>query len=70
MRGIVRKWMDARGYGFIQGQGRDYFVHHTGILAPGHRSLEERQVVEFEVVDGPKGPIAVDVVAVDEETQA
>ncbi len=57
------KWFDnAKGYGFIEREaGDDVFVHFSAIQANGFRSLEEGQTVEFEIVDGPKGPQAGNV---------
>ncbi|MEV4438931.1 cold-shock protein [Streptomyces sp. NPDC049577] len=54
------KWFDAeKGFGFIeQDNGPEVFVHFSAIQAQGYRSLEENQRVEFEVVQGPKGPQA------------
>ena len=51
------KWFDAKkGYGFISREGGDdIFVHYTAIAGEGYRSLNENQLVEFEVVDGKKG---------------
>ena len=51
------KWFNAsKGYGFIEmDEGRDVFVHYTAIQVPGFRTLDEGQVVNFEVVDSPKG---------------
>ena len=61
-RGKV-KWFNAnKGYGFIaQEDGSDVFVHFSAIAGDGFRSLEEGQEVEFEVVDGAKGPQAANV---------
>ena len=58
--GTVKWFNDAKGYGFIQraNGGGDVFVHHTAILGEGFRSLQQGQRVNFEVVDGPKGPQA------------
>jgi CspA family cold shock protein len=58
------KWFDAsKGYGFISREGADdVFVHHSAILMPGFRNLEEGQRVEFSVEQGLKGPQAVNVV--------
>lgn len=55
-QGIV-KWFNAgKGFGFIQRQsGEDVFVHFSAILSDGYRSLNEGQLVEFEVTKGPKG---------------
>ena len=58
------KWFNAeKGFGFIaqEGGGPDVFVHYSAINATGFRSLEEGQPVEFEIVDGPKGPQAGNV---------
>ncbi|RME08501.1 MAG: cold-shock protein [Anaerolineae bacterium] len=57
------KWFNAsKGYGFIErDQGSDVFVHYSAILGTGYRTLEEGQRVEFEVVQGDKGPQAQNV---------
>jgi len=62
-QGVVKWFNDAKGYGFISvdGEGKDVFVHHTGIKADGHRSLQEGQRVEFDIVQGQKGPAAENV---------
>ena len=55
-QGTVKWFNDAKGFGFISRQnGEDIFVHHTAIQAQGFRTLEEGQMVEFNVVRGPKG---------------
>ena len=62
--GIVKWFNDAKGYGFIeQDAGGDIFVHFSAIVGDGYRNLQEGQRVEFDVVEGPKGPQAQDVVA-------
>lgn len=63
MKGTV-KWFDsAKGYGFIQTEeGNDVFVHYTGIAKQGYRVLNEGQEVTFDVTAGKNGPQAVDVV--------
>jgi CspA family cold shock protein len=62
MRGTVKWFSDEKGFGFIsQEGGEDLFVHHTGILGTGFKSLSENQVVEFEVNQGPKGLQATNV---------
>jgi len=63
MKGKV-KWFNAeKGYGFITGDdGNDVFVHYTAIQGDGFKTLEENQDVEFEVVEGEKGPQATEVV--------
>jgi CspA family cold shock protein len=58
------KWFnDQKGFGFItpEGEGKDCFVHHTAIQADGFRSLNEGDQVEFDVVEGQKGPAAENV---------
>ena len=60
--GTVKWFNDAKGYGFITREtGPDVFVHHSAILGEGFRSLAEDQEVEFEVVQGQKGPQAQNV---------
>ena len=60
------KWFNAnKGYGFIaQENGQDVFVHYTAIVGDGYRKLEEFQVVEFEIMQSPKGPQAREVTPV------
>ena len=58
------KWFSAeKGYGFIEREdGSDVFVHYSAIQDEGFKSLTEGQNVEFEVVDGNRGPQAANVV--------
>lgn len=61
--GKVKWFNDSKGYGFISREnGPDVFVHHSAIVGQGFRSLSEDQEVEFEVVQGPKGAQAQNVV--------
>jgi len=61
--GTVKWFNDSKGFGFIQQDGgADVFVHHSAIQAQGFKSLQEGARVRFEVVDGPKGPSAANVV--------
>lgn len=64
-RGRV-KWFNAsKGYGFISREdGSDVFVHFSAIQGDGFKSLDEGQEVEFEIIDGKKGPQASNVVKV------
>jgi CspA family cold shock protein len=60
--GTVKWFSNAKGYGFIAREGTDdVFVHHTGILGTGYKSLNEGDQVEFRVEQGEKGLQAVDV---------
>ena len=62
VKGKVKWFNDAKGYGFIERpDGDDVFVHYTAIAGTGFRSLTEGQEVEFEIVDGPKGKQAANV---------
>src|SRR5262245_9586840 len=61
--GKVKWFNNAKGYGFSEREGgSDVFVHYSAISGAGFRSLEEGQAVEFEIVDGPKGPQAGNVI--------
>lgn len=61
--GLVKWFNDSKGYGFIQADGneRDIFVHYTAIQGDGFKTLTEGQKVEFDLIDGPKGPQAANV---------
>lgn len=60
--GVVKWFNDKKGYGFIQGDdGVDVFVHFTAIRRSGFRTLREGQRVEFDVIQGDKGPKAANV---------
>lgn len=66
MKGLVKWFNDAKGYGFISPEGgaKDVFVHFSALSQPGFKSLAEGDKVEFDVVQGPKGPAAANVVKV------
>ncbi|MTI49532.1 cold-shock protein [Sporosalibacterium faouarense] len=63
VKGTV-KWFNAtKGYGFISTEdGEDVFVHYSAIETDGFKTLDEGQEVEFEIVEGEKGPQATNVV--------
>ena len=61
--GVVKWFNNEKGFGFISVEGEvDVFVHFSAITGDGYKTLEEGQSVEFEVVDGAKGPQAANVV--------
>jgi len=64
MTGTV-KWFNAeKGFGFIEREeGDDVFVHFSAINAEGFKTLEDNQKVEFEIVEGNRGPQAANVTA-------
>ena len=63
MTGTVKWFNNQKGYGFISdSEGNDIFVHYSGLVMDGFKTLEEGQAVEFEVTEGAKGPQATNVV--------
>ena len=65
MNGTV-KWFNAeKGFGFITGEdGKDVFAHFSQIKSEGYESLQEGQKVSYDVVKGPKGPQAENIMAI------
>jgi cold shock protein len=60
--GKVKWFNNAKGYGFIgRDGGADVFVHYSAIVAEGYKTLQEGDSVEFEIVQGQKGPQAANV---------
>ncbi len=63
MKGTVKWFNNQKGYGFISDEnGNDFFVHYSGLQMEGFKSIEEGAAVEFDVVQGTKGPQATNVV--------
>ena len=64
-KGTVKWFNGAKGYGFITDEeGKDVFVHFSGLNMEGFKTLEENQTVEYDVVDGEKGPQATNVTVI------
>ena len=61
-KGTVKWFNNQKGYGFITAEdGKDVFVHFSGLNMEGFKTLEEGAAVEFDLTDGAKGPQAVNV---------
>lgn len=61
-KGTVKWFNNQKGFGFIcDEQGNDIFVHYSGLNMQGFKALEEGQKVQFDIVDGSKGPQATNV---------
>ena len=61
-KGTVKWFNNRKGFGFIiNEEGKDVFVHYSGLNMEGYKTLSEGQAVEFEVVEGENGPQAVNV---------
>ena len=62
LKGTVKWFNESKGFGFIeQEEGKDVFVHYSAIAGSGFKTLNEGDKVQFEIVDGPKGPAAANV---------
>ena len=67
-QGKVKWFSNEKGYGFIEADdGEDVFVHFTGIIGDGFKTLDEGQSVTFEITDGNRGPQAANVSKLDNE---
>ncbi len=63
LKGTVKWFNESKGFGFIEQEaGKDVFVHYSAIGGSGFKTLNEGDKVQFEIVDGPKGPAAANVV--------
>ena len=63
--GTVKWFNNQKGYGFISDEnGKDIFVHYSGIAMEGFKTLEDGQAVQFEIVEGAKGPQAINVTVI------
>ncbi|SNV31585.1 cold-shock protein [Legionella spiritensis] len=61
IRGTVKWFKDDKGFGFIEAEGRDYFVHFSAILSQGFKTLQEGTPVLFKATQGAKGLQAEEV---------
>jgi len=62
LKGTVKWFNESKGFGFIEQEGgKDVFVHYSAIGGSGFKTLNEGDKVQFEIVDGPKGPAAANV---------
>jgi cold shock protein len=65
IKGTVKWFNNAKGFGFIgQESGPDVFVHYSAVKSEGYKSLQEGDQVEFEIVQGQKGPQADSVIKI------
>ena len=65
MKGTVKWFNNQKGYGFITGEdGKDVFVHFSGLNMEGFKTLEEGAQVEYDIVEGAKGPQATNVTVI------
>lgn len=65
-RGTVKWFNNAKGYGFItDSEGKDIFVHYSGLNMEGFKALQERQNVEFDVIETEKGSQAMNVTVIE-----
>jgi CspA family cold shock protein len=67
-QGQVKGFSNDKGYGFIEADdGEDVFVHFTGIVSEGFKSLDEGQSVSFEIIEGNRGPQAANVLKLNDD---
>ena len=71
MKGVVKWFNDAKGFGFIEHtSGRDVFVHYSVIASEGFKTLKDGETVEYELKEGPKGLQAAKVLRTKKEDEA
>jgi CspA family cold shock protein len=58
IHGVVKWFNDAKGFGFVEAEGKDYFIHFKEIQNEGFKTLKEGEKVSFEPTLSPKGPVA------------
>ncbi|MHA6259682.1 cold-shock protein [Sporosarcina sp. CAU 1771] len=67
-QGKVKWFSNEKGYGFIEADdGEDIFVHFTGVVGEGFKTLDEGESVSFEIIEGNRGPQAANVVKIEIE---
>jgi CspA family cold shock protein len=64
VNGVVKWFNDQKGFGFVSASGKDYFIHFKEINMQGFKSLKEGDKVSFEPSQSPKGPVATQLVVV------
>ena len=70
VQGKVKWFSNVKGYGFIEQEGgQDVFVHYSSITGEGYKTLEEGDVVTFDIVESGKGPQAANVVKQKKESK-
>lgn len=61
-QGVVKWFSDKKGYGFIEGQETEYFVHYSAVQIEGFQTLQQGAKVNFNIQQNDKGPSAINVV--------
>ncbi|MFO3716737.1 cold-shock protein [Anaerococcus sp. ENR1011] len=66
-KGIVKFFDNKKGYGFINSENKDYFVHFSSIISDEtYKKLSEGDEVSFEIIDQPRGPSAINVIKLED----
>ncbi len=60
-QGTIKRLVSDRGFGFVEGESGDVFFHHSSVEGVNFEELNEGQMLEYELGEGPKGPRAVNV---------